>query len=63
MKINIDSVQSVSIRNEHTLHDYKSGDVIRRATDAEAQASVEAAKSDKGAGVITVNGRSCYVSR
>jgi hypothetical protein len=64
MKINIDSVQSVSIRNEYTsLHDYKTGDFIRRATPQESADSIEAAKSDKGAGVITVNGRSCYVSR
>ena len=46
-----------------TLHDYKSGDIIRTATRQEALDSIEAAKSDKGAGVILVNGRSCYVSR
>ena len=46
-----------------TLHDYQSGDFIRRATPQESADSIEAAKSDKGAGVITVNGRSCYVSR
>ena len=45
------------------LHDYKSGDIIRTATPQEAADSIEAAKSDKGAGVILVNGRSCYVSR
>ena len=45
------------------LHDYKSGDIIRTATPQELLDSIEAAKSDKGAGVILVNGRSCYVSR
>jgi hypothetical protein len=51
------------VPDEGFLHDYKSGDFIRRATPQESADSIEAAKSDKGAGVITVNGRSCYVSR
>jgi len=61
--ISIEDATADEYTEDGTLHDYQSGDFIRRATDAEAQASVEAAKSDKGAGVITVNGRSCYVSR
>jgi len=44
-----------------TLHDYKTGEAIRPATTAELSASIEAAKTDGGAGVIVVNGRSCYV--
>lgn len=47
--------------NMATLCDYKTGEAIREATEAEAQASREAAKRDGGAGVILVNGRSCYV--
>lgn len=43
------------------LHDYKTGEYIREATDAELQSSIEAAKHDGGAGVIVVDGRSCYV--
>lgn len=45
-----------------TLHDYKTGEAIRPATAAELAASIEAAKTDGGAGVITVDGRSCYAS-
>jgi hypothetical protein len=44
-----------------TLHDYKTGEAIRPATAAELAASIEAAKTDGGAGVITVDGKSCYV--
>lgn len=44
-----------------TLHDYKTGEAIRPATQAELTASIEAASMDGGAGVITVDGRSCYV--
>lgn len=43
-----------------TLHDYKTGEVIRPATAAELAASIEAAKTDGGAGVIVVDGRSVY---
>lgn len=44
-----------------TLHNYKTGEAIRPATAAELAASIEAAKSDGGAGVITVDGVACYV--
>jgi hypothetical protein len=44
-----------------TLNDYKTGEVIRPATPEEARASAEAAERDGGAGVIEVDGRSCFV--
>lgn len=44
-----------------TLHDYQTGDVLRPATTAELEASKDAATRDGGAGVILVDGRSCYV--
>lgn len=43
-----------------TLHDYETGEAIRCAAGVEAQES-RAAESDGGAGVITVDGRRCYV--
>ena len=43
-----------------TLYDYKTGEAIRSATAAELAASIKAAKTDGGAGVIVVDGRSCY---
>jgi hypothetical protein len=43
------------------LLDYNTGEIIRAATVAELRESIEAAKIDGGAGVIDVNGRSCYV--
>lgn len=43
------------------LLDYKTGEFIRWATAAELAASIEAAKRDGGTGVISVDGRSCYV--
>lgn len=43
------------------LMDYKSGERIRAASKAEQRASKAAARSDGGAGVIKVDGRSCYV--
>ncbi len=46
----------------NTLHDYKTGEIIRPATDAELAASIEAAKTDGGRGVIVVDGVSCYVA-
>jgi len=48
-----------------TLHDYATSEELRPATYEEFAASIEAAKHDGGAGVITVeidgNERSCYV--
>ena len=43
------------------LYDYKTGNIIRNATEAELQQSIEAAKHDGGAGVIKVEQVSCYV--
>jgi hypothetical protein len=43
------------------LHNYNTGEYIREATDEECEASVKAAESDGGAGVIVVDGVSCYV--
>jgi len=43
------------------LVDYNTTEVIRDATEEEARESREAAKTDGGAGVIEVDGRSCYV--
>ena len=44
------------------LIDYRTGEIIRPATADELRASIDAAKIDGGAGVIDVDGRSCYVS-
>lgn len=43
------------------LHNYHTGEYIRAASEAELAASIEAAKVDGGAGVIEVDGVSCYV--
>ena len=44
-----------------SLMDEDTVEAIRPATDAELHSSVDAAKHDGGAGVITVDGRRCYV--
>lgn len=44
------------------LFDYDTDERIRRATVAELDASFAQAKHDNGAGVIDVNGRTCYVA-
>ena len=44
------------------LMDHQSGEMIRRATAAEETASIEAAKTDGGHGIIIVDGRNCFVS-
>lgn len=44
-----------------TLMAYDTAETIRPATAAERETSIEAAKRDGGAGVILVDGRSCYV--
>jgi len=43
------------------LCNYTTGNVIRTATATEYRASLEAARVDGGAGVISVDGESCYV--
>ena len=45
----------------HLLIDYRTGETIRTATAAELAASISATQHDGGAGVITVDGRLCYV--
>jgi hypothetical protein len=45
-----------------TLTNYQTGETIRPATAEEREASLEAAKSDGGSGVIVVDGISCYVA-
>lgn len=57
MKTRIDSL----FVDGPTLHDYQNGDYIRRATEAEATASIDATEHDGGAGVIIIDGRRCYV--
>lgn len=44
-----------------TLHDYRTGEVLREAAADELAASIDAAERDGGAGVIEVDGRTCYV--
>jgi len=55
-------MKSSSYSSSASLHDYKTGEFIRFATLPELSASIEAGKCDGGRGVITVAGRSCYVS-
>ena len=45
-----------------TLHRYADATVIRDATAVELRKSVDAAELDGGAGVILVDGISCYVA-
>ena len=45
-----------------SLYNYTTGEFLRAATSEEAKASTEAAKYDGGAGVILVDGVSCYVA-
>lgn len=44
-----------------TLCDYQTSDPIRTATQAETDESIAQAARDGGAGVISVDGRRCYV--
>ena len=43
-----------------TLYDYDTAEPVRAATPAELAESEAAARRDGGAGVIEVDGRSCY---
>lgn len=43
------------------LHNYTTGEFIRTATADEQAASIAAAETDGGPGVIVVDGVSCYV--
>ncbi len=44
-----------------TLCDYQTSEALRDATQAETEESIAQATRDGGAGVILVDGRSCYV--
>ncbi len=46
---------------EATLHDYETGAALRPATSGELAESIAAARTDGGAGVIRVDGRTAYV--
>jgi len=45
----------------HKLCDYYTTETLRDATDVEARASLNAGRTDGGAGLISIDGRSCYV--
>ena len=49
--------------SDDSLYDYKTGQFLRVATLEESAASEAAARADGGSGVISVDGRSCYVGR
>jgi hypothetical protein len=44
------------------LYDYQTGDDLRPATEDELRSSIDAARQDGGAGVIEIDGRSCFVA-
>lgn len=46
---------------ELALHDYRTGDFIRHASLPEYLASLQAAETDGGRGVIEIDGRSYFV--
>lgn len=45
-----------------SLYDYQTGDALRLATEEELRSSIDAAQRDDGAGVIEIDGRSCFVA-
>jgi len=49
------------LENTAILRCYNTNDALRAATECELLASLNAAKHDGGAGVILVDGQSCYV--
>lgn len=53
---------NMDTQSANALHDYQTGEYIREATPEESASSNAAARHDGGAGVIIVDGRSCYVS-
>lgn len=50
--------RAINAKQPLTLHDYRTGDAIRQATDDEAGESINAGDE----GVISVAGQSCYVA-
>lgn len=55
------AAQHAPVARLHSMYDYRTGDYIGTATQAELEQSVEAAQHDGGSGVIVVDGVSCYV--
>ena len=55
-------LRDASAPSPGTLTDYQTGETIRRATPSERSASLAAAETDGGSGVIKVDGRSCFVA-
>jgi hypothetical protein len=51
----------MTTRPHGSLYDYKTGERLGPATAAQLAESITAAKQDGGAGVISVDGRSCFV--
>lgn len=51
----------LAVTSKPTLMNYATGEEIREATADELAASIAAAETDGGAGVIEVDGVSCYV--
>jgi hypothetical protein len=58
---NVDALLVPLHGNQGDLVDYRTGETIRKASVAELRASRAAAATDGGAGVINVDGVSCYV--
>lgn len=56
------ALEITELRIELKLINYRTNEIIRAATDAEAEASIEQAEHDGGAGVIDVDGVPCYVA-
>ena len=57
--LHVNAVARLINETQHLdLHDYRTGDVIRKATDDEAGESINAGDE----GVITVDGQRCYVA-
>lgn len=50
----------MTTKTKASLIDYDTGETIRAATEDELAESIEASKTDGGAGVILVDGRRCY---
>lgn len=57
----VSPIATTSARPFGALCVYATTERLRSATEAERDASIEAARHDGGAGVIEVDGVSCYV--
>ena len=58
---NFQTFRDASHAQTGELHNYTTGEFIRIATAGEQAASIAAAETDGGSGVIVVDGVSCYV--